>query len=391
MKKLYETNSYLTQNDTTITSYECREGRHFITLDETIFFPNEGGQYADTGKLIIGSDTINLIDGNINGDEIIYEISAPIQSGTSVHCVLDWDIRFSKMQQHSAEHIMCGIVHELYGYDNVGFHLSDDEPITFDIDGVITDEQIRDLEKRANFVITSNQPIKDSYPTKDELKDISYRSKIEIEGQVRLITIGSIDSPVDICACCAPHVRTTGEIGLVKIVNYVNWKGGIRFYMLAGRRAFEYLSKEHDILKELSRSFSTNIDDVSQKIFDMRDEALSCKSAYNQLIENDLLSQISNMTADDIPCIFLSEIHGAFMKSAYNSLCEKYDSFVGVFLGNDDEGYRYFAGSTKKDSLLLKSVFTEKLDAKGGGKSDMIQGKINKTQAEIARVFKELI
>lgn len=133
------------------------------------------------------------------------------------------------MQEHSGEHIVSGIVHRLHGYDNVGFHLGS-ENTTLDFNGELSEEQLQEVERLANEAVFADLPVQISYPSKEELKTLDYRSKIEIEGQVRLVEIPG----VDICACCAPHVTHTGEIGIIKFIACDRHRGGCRVTMLAG-------------------------------------------------------------------------------------------------------------------------------------------------------------
>lgn len=277
MLKLYEKNSYMRECTVTVLDSFEDKGKYYITLDQSIFFPEEGGQYADTGILTIKTpckevditteksttckrdmadilsetltadpgevatgSSLRLLDGQIIKDgpkkgEIAYEVSQMIPAGTSLTCVLDWDKRYDRMQNHSGEHVITGTIHNRYGFNNVGFHLSDDGFVTLDIDGALTYDQVIEMEREANAYIYKNLPIIDSYPDNESLKNMSYRSKIEIDGQVRLITVGDESETVDVCACCAPHVKSTGEIGIIKVISVIKWKKGVQIAILCGR------------------------------------------------------------------------------------------------------------------------------------------------------------
>ena len=160
---------------------------------QSILFPEEGGQHADTGILEMNENgqikQVKVLDGQIINGEVVYEVSNAIKENTAVLCKLDWAHRFDKMQNHSGEHILSGLIHNTFGFNNIGFHLSDDGPVTLVCDGVLTKEQVSELELETNKIIYANLPIVDTYPTKEELETISYRSKIEIDGQVRLTKV----------------------------------------------------------------------------------------------------------------------------------------------------------------------------------------------------------
>ena len=201
-----------------------------IILDRTAFFPEGGGQSSDTGSLGgVSVSDVQEIDG-----KIIHYTDGPLVEGTEVEGCIDWTERFSKMQQHTGEHIVSGLIHKIYGYHNVGFHLGTDS-VTLDFNGVVPKEKLHEIEQLANEAVAKNLPVQVLYPMDEELSKISYRSKIEIEGQVRIVVIDGYD----VCACCAPHVKQTGEIGLIKLVGMQNYKGGVRISMLCGFRALE--------------------------------------------------------------------------------------------------------------------------------------------------------
>ena len=393
-RRVYETDSYIREFDTVITATGTDDnGQPYAELEETVFFPEEGGQNADTGTLMIRDTgkSVRVTGGHINGDVIRYTLSEPVARGATVHCVLDWDIRYDRMQNHSGEHILTGVIHNKYGFDNVGFHLSDTGAVTLDLNGVISYEEVIEAERTANAVIYSDLPVSDSYPGKDELKDIDYRSKKEIDGQVRLITIGEGDMTVDVCACCAPHVRRTGEIGIIKVISVINWKGGIRISMLCGRRALEFINREHDILTEAARGLSTEASNVPSRISALIGEVSELKGKLYEALKAEVINRIKSSTDDEMRLVFVSGDYPAVVvRDIYNALAERYDGYCGVFAGDDDTGYRYNAGSRGKDSRELGALLKEKLAARGGGSADMIQGRIEADEETIRRFFREL-
>ena len=206
-RKLYYEDVY--QKEFTAEVLECRETDrgYEVVLDQTAFYPEGGGQPCDLGTL----NGISVVDVQEKGSEIVHYTEKPLETGSKVTGKIDWARRFDLMQQHSGEHIVSGLVHEAYGYDNVGFHMSSDV-ITVDFSGVLTETQLAEIEAETNQKIWENTPVEIFYPPKEELEKLSYRSKKELTGQVRLVRFpGS-----DLCACCGTHVTHTGEIGAVK-------------------------------------------------------------------------------------------------------------------------------------------------------------------------------
>ena len=391
MVKLYEKQSYLSEYEAVVTDCFTKDGFVYVRLDRTIFFPEEGGQYADLGELVYGDNTsVRLLGGEVtdkSGKDIIYRVESEVPVG-EVKCILNWDLRYERMQNHSGEHVLTGTIHNEFGYDNVGFHLSDDGPVTLDMNGVLTWEEVMEMERKANEVIYNNLPITDSYPTGAELANLSYRSKIEIEGQVRLITIGDRDNPIDVCACCAPHVKTTGEIGIIKVISMVNWKGGVRISMLAGRRALRYINDRFDIIRSVTERLTTSFDNVPDIIDGYKKEIGESKALINKTYVS-LAEKICS--ASGSPFVFFdSDCPMSAMKNILSTLINMTDGYAGVFVG-EDGSYRYMIGSKDKDSRIVASLLKEKLDARGGGKSDSVQGQVASCKEDIEKVLAGLL
>ena len=386
--KLYENESYKKENQTTVLSCETTDGKTWIRLEDTIFFPEEGGQYADTGSLKAGDDVIRILDGQIKDGEIFYLVDRPVVPGCQVDCTLDWETRFMRMQQHTGEHILTGVIHNHFGYNNVGFHLSDDSPVTLDLDGMLSPEQIAQMELLANEVVYANLPVTASYPSRKDLEHIDYRSKIEIDGQVRLITVGSPDDPADVCACCAPHVARTGEVGLIKVISSQKYKGGIRLNILSGERAFRFFQEQTEIVSHLSRTFSTSMDKICGCVEGQVKEISDLKYKVSEFAEKRLADQIASLPDTRHGCLFVEEeISAVTAKNTFNGLAARFEGYAGLFMGDDENGYRFQAGSTSLDSRELMKEMKDKLDAKGGGSPRMVQGRTAAKKADIEKLF----
>ena len=162
-------------------------------------------------------DAWQNIDAQEREGVVYHRTEEALEPGEAVRGRIDWEERFEKMQQHTGEHIVSGLVHSRFGYNNVGFHLGSDY-CTMDFDGPISAEELRKIEWEANRAASLDLEVLVQYPSKEELEHMEYRSKIEIEGQVRIVSVPGYD----VCACCAPHVKRTGEIGMIKLVNRMN-------------------------------------------------------------------------------------------------------------------------------------------------------------------------
>nr|WP_296033558.1 alanine--tRNA ligase-related protein [uncultured Dorea sp.] len=374
-EKLFYQDSHRTEFTAKVISCEEAKDGYRVVLDQTVFFPEGGGQYADTGML---GDT-EVTDVHEKDDVIYHTTKAPLEAGSEVNGKINWDERFEKMQQHTGEHIVSGIVHERFGYNNVGFHLGSDY-CTMDFDGPISKEQLKEIEAAANEAVYQDLEIRILYPAKDELKDLDYRSKIEIEGQVRIVEIPGYD----VCACCAPHVKTTGEIGAIKLVSMVNYKGGERITMLCGRRAMRDYEKKDSMTKEISALLCAKEYEVAEAVVRLKDEQNRMKSQLAEMQQKLLEYRVAEIAVDQkIVTVFDSTLSGNLPREMMNKLLDKGAEICAVFAGTDEEGYRYVIGSRSEDVRPLSKMLNTTFQGRGGGKPEMVQGSVKGTRTEI--------
>ena len=175
-EKIYDADAYISEFTATVLSCEADKKGYRVLLDRTAFFPEEGGQKADKGTL----DGLTVTDVQEEALLIYHYLTTPLAVGKLVQGKIDFEDRYRKMQNHTGEHIACGIIHALYGLDNVGFHLSN-EDVTFDISGELNREQLNEVEDLANRAIYRNIPVMASYPTAEELKEMQYRAKLSLQ------------------------------------------------------------------------------------------------------------------------------------------------------------------------------------------------------------------
>lgn len=381
--RLYDADAYQTEFEATVLAceeVEKKDGRGYqVWLDQTLFFPEEGGQSPDMGTI----DGVEVLDVQIKNDVITHILAEPLTVGAMVKGVVDWKHRFYNMQQHSGEHIFSGIVHNRFGYDNVGFHLSD-SIVTMDFNGVITPEEITEIEEKVNQAIIENIPVEVSYPSKEELKELDYRSKIEIEGQVRIVTIPGYD----VCACCAPHVRRTGEIGSLKVMNVQSYKGGVRVSILCGFRALDAFRQKADIITELMAEFSTSQEAIIDNVKKLKGANQTMKNQLAAAKQELMEYKVSAIPEDSENAIlFEADLETPVVRGVVNGLVEKFAGISAVFVGNDENGYQFIVGSKNKDCRQIASALREKLSARGGGSDKMIQGSVAATQLQIEELF----
>lgn len=389
-QKLYDNDAYLRECETTVLrctplpdAKKRKDGAKFgVILAETVFFPEGGGQTADTGNI----GHARVIDVQETDGEIVHLTDAALDENSKVTASLNWEERFRKMQNHTGEHLISGIVHTQFGYDNVGFHLGTDG-VTVDFSGPLTDDELRFVEYIANRVVGLNVPVTAAYPSPEECAAMEYRSKLELTENIRIVTIEGWD----VCACCAPHVSATGAVGGIKILSAENWKGGVRVHMLCGMDALDDYQKRFintvrisnllsckqlecaDAVERLMKNSAAEREETAKlrrAVLDMKIAALQ-KTAGNLVIFDDLLDNNS-------------------LRNLVNAGVELADGVCAAFQGNDADGYRYIVGSKTVKLRAWSKEFNAAVSGKGGGSDEMIQGTAKASADEIRKALDNL-
>ncbi|MBO5656835.1 MAG: alanyl-tRNA editing protein [Agathobacter sp.] len=376
--KLYDLDSYQKMCQGKVLSCVPVEGDHCkyeVILDQTCFFPEEGGQTSDKGTL----GEVRVLDVQLRGEELVHITDGVLETGSSVEGRIKWEERFSKMQQHSGEHIFSGLVDRYYGFQNVGFHLSD-QIVTMDFDGPLTPEQVEDLEWKVNQVIAENVAIRGYYPSKEALKELSYRSKKEIDGDIRIVEIEGYD----MCACCAPHVARTGEIGGFRIQTVQNYKGGVRISFLCGLRALEEDRKKGKVLAQLTGILTTSQEQLADSVGKLKANNQNLQYQLNvarQALLEEKVAHIPEEQQDVI--LFEDALEAVVARNVVNGLVEKHKGICGIFMTGDNGEYKFILGSASRDCRPIAAGLKEKLNARGGGSAAMIQGSVVATREAI--------
>ncbi len=381
MEKIFYEDTHILRFEATVLECTPVNGLFHIVLDRTAFFPEEGGQLADTGTL----NNLPIRDVSIEQDIIYHHMDRPFEIGTTVVGYVDWERRFDFMQQHSGEHIISGLLHKHYGFHNVGFHLGLTE-VTLDFDGIIGMEALRDIEAEANQIVFSNRPIHCFFPERTELEAMEYRSKIEIEGAVRIVEIPG----VDVCACCAPHVGSTAEIGIIKITGVQSHRGGVRINILCGERALKDYTTKQDSVNTLTALLSAKPELVVDAVKKLQEDALKQKDTINNLANQLLQLQIASLPSPEAcsnPILFVELSNPIAIRNTVNELTDKYSGYCSIFNGNEQDGYSFIIGSRSLDCRTLAATLREKFGAKGGGTAPMIQGNAKASKEDLLAFF----
>ena len=368
-EKLYYADSHMRSFKARVTACEAADGRFEVRLDRSAFFPEGGGQAGDSGY--IGEAAV--IDTQEKNGDVVHYVNQALEVGAEYDCAIDWEKRFRRMQNHSGEHIVSGLVHKKYGYSNIGFHMGADF-ITIDFDGYLTAEQLAEIEREANYAVAANYAITASFPSEDVLKTLEYRSKLELTENVRIVEIENID----VCACCAPHVSRTSEIGIIKILTSERRRRGgegVRISMLCGLDAYENYVITHDNNAAISVKLSAKREETAQAVERIMADAEKLKARISELSRSlaHCKAEAISQTEGNI-CIFDSVLDEPALREIVNTAVGKCGGIVAVFSGSDEAGYRYIIGSRSINLRNAAKEINAGISGRGGGSPEMIQG-----------------
>ena len=375
-EKLYYIDAYIKSFTAKVLSCEPYEDKFDIILDKTAFFPEGGGQSSDIG-LIGESKVIHAFER----DGVVHHIGETEVLG-EVICSVDFEKRFDKMQNHTAEHILCGIIHKLYGLDNVGFHLSCDE-VVFDVSEPLSKEQLELAETMANEVVFANERVEAYFPSEEELSSIDYRSKLELTENVRLVKIGE----ADICACCAPHVKMTGEVGMIKILEVMRHRGGMRIWIAAGRRALLDYKMNKDNISSASAALSVPKNEVASALSKYMREADAVRSELKSVkrsLAEEKAKAVSETKGNAV--VYLPEMEMDELRAFVNSALPKVSGMLVALIGKERD-YKYIIASEKVNIAERIKDINANLCGRGGGKPNAVQGSFATELSKIKEYF----
>ncbi len=367
-EKLYDKDSFTKEFDAVVLSSEEAADGYAVILDRTAFFPEGGGQPSDTGFI----NDAAVFDVQIENEIITHFTDKPFEAGQRIRGVLNFERRFDFMQQHSGEHIVSGTAHRLYACENVGFHLSEDI-VTLDLDKPLTRAQAEKIEALSNEAVFANKAFYTYYPDGEKLKTLDYRSKKAIDGDIRIVEI----EDTDICACCAPHVKTAGQIGIIKLLSLEKLRGGVRMEIKCGRRALcDYNERYINtalIGEKLAVKYNETAVAVERLLGNINELKFTVTSLKKRLNDQKVKSFApqSDISAEFEEGLEIKDMQ-AYADALYKKaggiravLCERSaDEYAFVICGEDAAVREFFAN------------FKERFTVRGGGRNGMVQGSV---------------
>ncbi len=377
-ERLYYKDQYIKEFTAQVLSCNEKNGKFEVVLDKSAFFPEGGGQPGDKG--FIGD--AQVLD-TIEKDGEVYHICDKAVVLGNADCKLDFDYRFTNMQQHSGEHIFSGVIHAMCGCDNVGFHMGENY-VTVDFNTAISSEQLAEAERLSNEAVYQNIPIVSLYPIGKEVEKYNYRSKKEIDGQLRLTQIGD----VDLCACCGTHVRLTGEIGIIKAVSMAKYKSGVRVTLQIGRKAVADYTEKNASVHAISNLLCAKTEEVAEAVEKLQARMRDADFRYAAL-KKELFAEKSKNVSGEKCCIFDNGGSADDARIFADMLADKV-KIAAVFSGSDEDGYKYAVVSRTEDCREIGKALNTACNGRGGGKPDMIQGSVSASKETIEKFFAEI-
>ncbi len=377
-ERLYD-NGHVSEFEATVLECCRAEKGYNLVLDKTAFFPNGGGQAADEGII----NDIKVIDVNEKDGVIYHLVSDAIDIGEKVCGKIDWDLRFRRMQNHTGEHIVCGVAHRLFGCENTGFHMGT-FGITADLSILLSDEQVRLVELESNKAVFANAKINCFYPDEEQLKTLEYRSKLDLTENVRLVEIEGYD----LCACCAPHVLYTGEVGLIKILEHYSHRGGTRLLLKCGFDALEDYVEKADSVAAISALLCAPQAEIVQAVEAFKQEKAKADYELDAIKRSSIKKYINRLTnSENNICVFADEADMDGLREIVNAGKPLCGGIFGAFSA-DKDGYKYCLGSETADMRSFAKEFNKELNGRGGGRPEMIQGSVSADKKMILEFLK---
>ena len=378
-EKLYYSDPFLREFTATVLSCEETKGGYLVTLDRTAFYPEGGGQPADHGTL----NGIAVTDVHETNGVISHTCKQSTEVGATVTGVIDWERRFDHMQQHSGEHIISGILCADYRCDNVGFHMGADT-VTIDYNTEITWEQALAAEAKANAVIWADREVEITYPDKDALAAVDYRSKKELEGQVRIVTFPEADC----CACCGTHVLRAGQVGLVKVLSCQKFRDGVRMEILCGQRALNYLGKTYEQAKAIGQALSVKPQDTLAAVERMSAELTAAKMRMAALESAVFESIARQCEGKGNTVLFQDPMKPDSVRKLADTVAHACGGLASVFAGPEEGKWNYaLVQANGEDISALVKEMNKTLNGRGGGRNGFAQGSVQTDRSAIETFF----
>ncbi len=367
--RLYLEEPYRTEFEAEIIESLTHEQSPAVILDQTLFYPESGGQPADRGW-IDGAEVVHVLEQD---DKILHVLDEPIAS-EHVRGKIDWARRFDHMQQHTGQHILSQSFHELFEAETVAFHLGEVASL-LEIDLRKIDEpEVEKVEKRANTIVQENREIKSYFVHEDKVHTIPLRRPPKKRGQLRIVEV----SDYDYSACGGTHLRRSGEVGLIKISRWERIRNNIRFEFLCGTRALEDYIRKSGALRQLSLLLTAHEQDtpgaVEKLMAELKTERKKKRQLQQKNLEYEAQDIIQKAEGRIIKAVFTGRGRNEVRMLALNII--RAAPSVVVHGLRDEKGVHVVLARSEAIDLDLRELVPELssiLEGKGGGRESLVE------------------
>ncbi len=388
-QRLFDEDAYVQSFEAVLTGVDrMKEDQEVVSLDRTAFFPEGGGQDPDTGEIMINGETVSVTDVQEKEGQVWHTLKlsaaqkekaeALLTVGSAVYGRIDWPQRFSRMQSHSGEHILSGLVHEAYGYENVGFHMGSDV-MTIDFSGPLSMEQLLAIEQKANEMVWADVRTDIHVYSEEEIRAVSYRSKKELIGNVRIVSFPGADA----CACCGTHVSSTGQIGLIKVLSVEKFHEGVRIEMVCGKNAYAYMDRIWQENKEISAALKAKPQETAAAVHRLKQQSQEQSYEIGRWQEKHIRQIAAAHAGEENIVIFEDDLDAETVRKLCDALMQNSTGICFVLSGNDEKGYKYCIGRKDGDVRALVKELNTQLSGRGGGRPYFAQGSVNAAESAI--------
>lgn len=372
-RKLYYEDLYAREFDAEIIDQYEHDGKFYVTLNQTLFFPSGGGQPYDTGYI----GDVEVLEVMEKGDEIIHVLKNELVN-KNVHGVLNWDRRFELMQQHLGEHIFAGMLYNLHGLHTARMRIEGDN-VSIDLDTPADENIIFEAESAANEAVWKNIPVEVLYPDMEEVK--ANARKLPPANAIMPVRIVKI-AGVDYVPCCGVHVSSTGQVGLIKITSFENHKGGTRIYLKSGRAAYRWVASVQNEVRKAETELVCGYEGINEKILVLKSQLHEQKLYNDKTLDRflkPLAEQLINEAgANKVVKHVMRDSNQDEIKHLFKLITEINHDVITLLACVSSEGVFIMFGTNKNNKNIdVRSAFKKAitiLDGKGGGSSFSAQG-----------------
>lgn len=379
-KRLFDENVMQRECEAVVVRTEPYHEGYAVVLDQTVFFPEGGGQLSDTGTLTAGEKALPVKHVHEKAGEIFHETKEPLAPGTKVVAKLDWPVRFDHMQQHCGEHMLSYAFYKLFGAHNVGFHMSADM-VGIDLDREVDWQQALQAERFTNREIQEDRPITTKLVPAEEAAKMNLRKfNDKLTGILRIVTVEGSDS----CTCCGTHPTSSGMVGLVKIFKVEKHKEGSRISFLCGREALERVEQymlaaldASNLLSIKETELPDGIARLQQEKKELGERLTECTGKLLEYRIEEMKAHSATTEAGHAKFVFLeSDMTPKEAKALAKRLGEIPEAFSAIFYQNGERlNYMFLAtdGAAVNCQQVILTV-NEAFGGRGGGRPESCQG-----------------